>query len=79
MANELENRVSEHYKYLIDNIHQIINFMYLENQQKHLPLFYKVNNNIDRAKNIDFKDYLPELQKVITMELIYQIHPKEEN
>jgi hypothetical protein len=64
VAGELENNLPDKYKYLVENIHQIINFMKEEELSQHLPLFLKVNSNIDNAKGISFKDYIPELFQV---------------
>jgi sulfatase maturation enzyme AslB (radical SAM superfamily) len=67
---ELEKTLPDRYKYLLDNIHQIINFMKEEDMSKYIPLFLKVNLNIDKAKGIHFKDYIPELYDVVAKNVL---------
>ena len=61
----LEKNVSADYLYLVHDIQQIISFMNYDEQSSSLPLFLKVNDNIDKLKNVSLKDYLPELHKII--------------
>lgn len=64
IAADLEATLDEKNKYLVENISQVINFMKVEDSSSHVPLFLKVNSNIDKAKGIHFKDYIPELYQV---------------
>ncbi len=70
IAESLEDSLPEKYQYLVSNIFEIINFMKLEDQSNHLPLFYNVNTKIDLAKGISFSDYIPELQSIISKNII---------
>lgn len=69
IAEDLKESLPLHYHYLIENIYQTINFMNLEDMTFFLPLFLKVNGNIDKAKGISFSDYLPELHETIFQNL----------
>ena len=68
VASDLNGKLSDKYQYLEENIHQIINFMNESDKSNLLPLFTSVNSKIDKAKGIEFGEYIPELKAVITQD-----------
>jgi MoaA/NifB/PqqE/SkfB family radical SAM enzyme len=72
-AKDLEGSLPQEYKYLSENIYQVINFMNEIDQSDALPVFYMVNKNIDKVKGINFHDYIPELQKIVSEAVIDKI------
>lgn len=62
----LKNYLPEHYKYLAENLHQVINFMNQKPSADLLPLFLKINGNMDVIKGVTLAEQIPELYKLIT-------------
>jgi MoaA/NifB/PqqE/SkfB family radical SAM enzyme len=65
--NDLIDQVPPHYKYLVENIQQIIHFMNSPNgnQQKSFERFWDFQHKYDELKNLKLRDYLPEFESFI--------------
>ncbi len=62
----LKEQLPEQHKYLAENIHQVINFMNQENAVNRLPIFLKINDNMDKVKGVTLEEQIPELHNYIT-------------
>lgn len=62
---ELKQNLPEHHSYLADNIHQVLNYMNSPRDENLLPLFMKINGNMDQVKGVKLEDQIPELHNFI--------------
>ena len=54
----------------IKNIDELISFMKEENLSSLLPIFMKVNLDIDRTRELKLKESIPSLYKVVAREFL---------
>ncbi len=62
----LKNDLPEHYKYLAENIHHVINFMNQKPTAHQLSTFMRINGNMDAIKGVTLEEQIPELYELIT-------------
>jgi sulfatase maturation enzyme AslB (radical SAM superfamily) len=65
--HDLSDKVPSHYKYLVENIPQIIHFMNSpnENQKKSFERFIDFQHKFDELKKLKLSDYVPEFNQFV--------------